>query len=134
MRTPEIWLCLSGGNALGAFHAGAYQVLHENQFEPDRIAGASIGAVTGGLIAGNRPEQRLARLRIVFGSWQRKRTWSSSRLLKPRDEPLKSYLRSQPSSLEDRACFGHRHPESGPCFLSVSRTKACSRAIRNVRR
>ncbi|AHF85403.1 hypothetical protein E0I74_33115 [Rhizobium laguerreae] len=66
MRTPEIWLCLSGGNALGAFHAGAYQVLHENQLEPDRIAGASIGAVTGGLIAGNRPEQRLARLRSFW--------------------------------------------------------------------
>ncbi|MBY3422398.1 hypothetical protein HFN65_33465 [Rhizobium laguerreae] len=66
MRTPEIWLCLSGGNALGAFHAGAYQVLHENQLEPDRIAGASIGAMTGGLIAGNRPEQRLARLRSFW--------------------------------------------------------------------
>src|SRR3954469_19495645 len=66
MRAPEMWLCLSGGNALGAFHAGAYQVLHENQLEPDRIAGASIGAVTGALIAGNRPEQRLPRLRSFW--------------------------------------------------------------------
>ena len=64
MQIPkEITLVLAGGNALGAYHAGAYEALHENGVEPAWIAGASIGAVTAAIILGNPPEQRLARLR-----------------------------------------------------------------------
>ena len=66
MVKQKIWLCLSGGNALGAYHAGFYQALHENNIMPDRIAGASIGAITGALIAGNRPDQRLEALRSFW--------------------------------------------------------------------
>ena len=62
MTEPKIWLCLSGGNALGAYHAGVYQALHEQGVRPHRIAGASIGAITGALIAGNPPDQRLEAL------------------------------------------------------------------------
>jgi NTE family protein len=58
----EIWLCLSGGNALGAYHAGAYSALHEAGIIPTRIAGTSVGAIVGALIAGNRPEDRQRRL------------------------------------------------------------------------
>ena len=64
----EFWLCLSGGNALGAYHAGAYEALEQVGLIPSRIAGASIGAVMGALIAGNRPEDRLPRLRQF---WQK---------------------------------------------------------------
>ncbi len=60
--SPEVWLCLSGGNALGAYHAGAYSALHAAGIRPKRVAGTSVGAVVGALIAGNRPEDRLARL------------------------------------------------------------------------
>jgi NTE family protein len=56
-------LVLQGGGALGAYQAGVYQALHETQFEPDWIAGISIGAINSALIAGNPPEQRVARLR-----------------------------------------------------------------------
>nr|WP_064710397.1 patatin-like phospholipase family protein [Rhizobium bangladeshense] len=63
MHTPDIWLCFSGGNALGAYHAGVYEVLYQNGVEVGRIAGASIGAVTGAVIAGNRPEKRVPQLR-----------------------------------------------------------------------
>ncbi len=63
MRDIKPWLCFSGGNALGAFHAGAYQSLHESGIKISRIGGASIGAVTGALIAGNLFEQRLPRLK-----------------------------------------------------------------------
>jgi len=55
-------LLLAGGNALGCYLAGAYQAVHEAGEEPDWIAGASIGAVTAALIAGNPPERRLERL------------------------------------------------------------------------
>jgi NTE family protein len=61
-NSPELWLCLSGGNALGAYHVGAYSVLHEARLYPTRIAGASVGAIVGALIAGNKIEDRLCRL------------------------------------------------------------------------
>ncbi|QAS82221.1 hypothetical protein CO657_30790 (plasmid) [Rhizobium acidisoli] len=60
--SSEVWLCLSGGNALGAYHAGAYRALHAAGIRPERVAGTSVGAVVGALIAGNKPEDRLARL------------------------------------------------------------------------
>jgi NTE family protein len=56
-------LALSGGNALGAYAAGAYEALHERGYLPAIVSGASIGAITGGLIAGNQPENRVERLR-----------------------------------------------------------------------
>ena len=60
---PRIALALAGGNALGAYGGGAYQALHERGYMPELISGASIGAVTGGIIAGNPPAQRLEKLR-----------------------------------------------------------------------
>ena len=62
-RRKQIVLALAGGNALGAYGAGAYEALHRRGYTPDLISGASIGAVTGGIIAGNAPAQRLERLR-----------------------------------------------------------------------
>lgn len=59
-------LVLGGGNALGAYHAGVYQALAEAQIEPDWIVGASIGAVTGAILVGNEPGQRLDRLRQLW--------------------------------------------------------------------
>jgi NTE family protein len=56
-------LVLQGGGALGAYQAGAYEALAEAGIEPEWIAGISIGAINGALIAGNRPENRLPRLR-----------------------------------------------------------------------
>jgi predicted acylesterase/phospholipase RssA len=56
-------LALAGGNALGSYLAGAYEALHDAGEEPDWIVGTSIGAITGGMIAGNPPERQVARLR-----------------------------------------------------------------------
>lgn len=58
----QIVLVLQGGGALGAYQAGVYQALHEAGIEPDWVIGTSIGAINGGLIAGNAPAERLARL------------------------------------------------------------------------
>ena len=58
----QVALVLGGGNALGAYLAGAYECLHERGVRPDRIVGASIGAVTGAILAGNPAERRLERL------------------------------------------------------------------------
>jgi NTE family protein len=61
-RTTTTALVLGGGNALGAYHAGAYEQLHRQDIRPDWIVGASVGAVTGAILVGNAPEQRLERL------------------------------------------------------------------------
>ncbi|HXA47767.1 MAG TPA: patatin-like phospholipase family protein [Burkholderiaceae bacterium] len=55
-------LVMQGGGAPGCYQAGVYQALHEAGIEPDWVIGTSIGAINGAIIAGNPPEQRLARL------------------------------------------------------------------------
>ena len=61
-KSGQVVLVLQGGGALGAYQVGVYQALHEAGVEPDWIIGTSIGAINAGLIAGNQPEDRLARL------------------------------------------------------------------------
>jgi NTE family protein len=56
-------LVLQGGGALGSYQAGAYQALCHFDFEPDWIAGISIGAINAAIIAGNEPSQRVSRLK-----------------------------------------------------------------------
>src|SRR3984885_5350145 len=56
-------LVLQGGGALGSYQAGAYQALCHEDFEPDWIAGISIGAINAAIIAGNPREKRVQRLK-----------------------------------------------------------------------
>ena len=65
-KSEEIVLVLQGGGALGAYQAGAFEALAEEGFSPGRIAGISIGAINGAIIAGNEPEARVARLRSFW--------------------------------------------------------------------
>jgi NTE family protein len=65
-RTParaQRVLVLQGGGALGSYQAGAYQALCHFDFEPEWIAGISIGAVNAAIIAGNPREKRVDRLK-----------------------------------------------------------------------
>jgi NTE family protein len=65
-RTPvraQHVLVLQGGGALGSYQAGAYQALCHHDFEPDWIAGISIGAINAAIIAGNPREKRVGRLK-----------------------------------------------------------------------
>src|SRR3954451_10538832 len=61
-RNQDVALVLAGGNAVGAYLAGAYEQLHEQGVRPNWIIGASVGAITGSLLAGNAPEDRIAKL------------------------------------------------------------------------
>jgi NTE family protein len=56
-------LVLQGGGALGSYQAGAYQALSRHEFEPEWVAGISIGAINAAIIAGNEPEKRVDRLK-----------------------------------------------------------------------
>lgn len=58
----EVALVLQGGGALGSFQAGVIERLSDLGIEIDWVAGISIGAINAALIAGNAPEDRVARL------------------------------------------------------------------------
>ncbi|WP_349616981.1 patatin-like phospholipase family protein [Azotobacter salinestris] len=61
--TDRITLILAGGNALGAYEAGAYETLHERGLYPGQFVAVSTGAINAALIAGNPPEKRVDSLR-----------------------------------------------------------------------
>lgn len=61
-------IVLQGGGALGAYQAGAFETLAAVEHVPDWVAGVSIGAINAALIAGNAPEDRVARLKTF---WER---------------------------------------------------------------
>ncbi len=62
----QVTLVLQGGGALGAYQAGVYEALHEAGIEPDWVVGTSIGAINAAIIAGNKPEDRLERLKAFW--------------------------------------------------------------------
>jgi NTE family protein len=62
----RIALLLQGGGALGAYQAGVYEALTEADLHPDWVAGISIGAINGALIAGNAPATRIDKLRAFW--------------------------------------------------------------------
>jgi NTE family protein len=55
-------LVLQGGGALGAYQAGAYEVLAAGGYHPDWLSGISIGAINAAIIAGNEPAKAIERL------------------------------------------------------------------------
>ena len=64
----QLGLVLQGGGALGAYQGGVYQALAEHGYLPDWIAGISIGAINGAIIAGTPEKDRIVRLRTF---WER---------------------------------------------------------------
>lgn len=68
-------LVLQGGGALGAYQGGVYEALAEANIHPDWIAGISIGAINGAIIAGNSPENRVDRLREFWSQATSSALW-----------------------------------------------------------
>lgn len=77
-KAGQTVLVLQGGGALGAYHGGVYEAMHEAGLEPEWVIGTSIGAINGAIIAGNKADQRIGRLREFW-----KRIESSSMLEAP---------------------------------------------------
>lgn len=106
---PRTILVLGGGNALGSYLAGAVEELGARDVRPDWIIGASAGAITAAIMAGNPPELRLERLREF---WAEATVHSS--LAPFQDEKLRQYYNGWHvawAALFGRpAIFGHRWP------------------------
>ena len=73
----QVVLVLQGGGALGAYQGGVYQALHDAGIEPDWLIGTSIGAINASLIAGNKVEDRLARLQEFWRRVERSSLWGA---------------------------------------------------------
>ncbi|HEX5326623.1 MAG TPA: patatin-like phospholipase family protein, partial [Acetobacteraceae bacterium] len=58
----QVVLVLQGGGALGSYQAGAFAALAAGGQSPDWVAGVSIGAINGAIIAGNAAVHRVDRL------------------------------------------------------------------------
>jgi NTE family protein len=52
-----------GGGALGAFQVGIYESLHKAGYNLDWVCGVSIGAINAAIVAGNKPENRISKLK-----------------------------------------------------------------------
>ncbi|AXK40397.1 patatin-like phospholipase family protein [Crenobacter cavernae] len=63
---PKVALVLQGGGALGAYHIGAYEAMEQAGFQPDWVAGISIGAINAAVIASNPPDKRLTQLERLW--------------------------------------------------------------------
>lgn len=109
-KDREVALVLAGGNALGAYHLGVAEALREAGVEPGMLVGCSIGAVTGAILAGNAPEDRLDRLRAfwrtaaqpdhpAFGARD-----EEARARRGTEQALSAFLFGRPG------LFGHRMP------------------------
>ncbi|WP_281302126.1 MULTISPECIES: patatin-like phospholipase family protein [unclassified Iodidimonas] len=61
-------LVLQGGGALGSYQAGVYEAMDGTDYQPDWVAGISIGAINAAIIAGNEPKDRVARLRDFWNT------------------------------------------------------------------
>lgn len=66
MKKVKLGLALSGGGAGGAFEVGAIKVLARMGFEPRAVAGASIGALNGAVVAAFRMKKAAARLEKIW--------------------------------------------------------------------
>lgn len=64
----KVALVLQGGGALGSYQSGVYEALAGSDYQPDWVAGISIGAINAALIAGNAPEQRVGKMREFWQS------------------------------------------------------------------
>jgi len=70
MHPARSALILQGGGALGAYELGAARALYnDNHFNPDVIAGVSIGAITAVLLA--RPARGLKPLEALEAFWEK---------------------------------------------------------------
>ncbi len=58
----HIAMACQGGGSLGAYHIGSLEAMQDAGYEPNVVAGISIGAFTAAIIAGSEPGQRVEKL------------------------------------------------------------------------
>lgn len=76
-------LLLQGGGALGAYQAGVYEALASANILPDWVGGISMGAINGAIIVGNKPADRVKKLRTFWETLTNNPLWNQYSALNP---------------------------------------------------
>ncbi|NLY89595.1 MAG: hypothetical protein GX085_08265 [Firmicutes bacterium] len=84
MKKMKLGLALSGGGACGAYEVGAIKVLAKMGFEPRAVAGSSIGALNGAVVAAFRMKKAAAHLEKIWMDL------CPEKVLQPRPLPVKT--------------------------------------------
>ncbi len=82
-RRPITALVLAGGGTRGAVQIGMLQVLTEHGFVPDRIYGASVGAINGVAFAGDPTRRGVERMTEIWTGLTRDTVYPQGRLHGP---------------------------------------------------
>src|SRR6266851_1962425 len=90
---PRVGLALSGGAARGIAHVGVLRALEENAIPIDAIAGASAGALVGGLYASGLTISQIEELARKF-RWRHTARFSFSRLGLQSNARMEDFLRA----------------------------------------
>ncbi|HUJ97743.1 MAG TPA: patatin-like phospholipase family protein [Stellaceae bacterium] len=123
-RYDRVALVLQGGGALGAYQAGVYHALSEAGCEPTWLAGVSIGAINASIIAGNKPEDRLNRLRQFWELVSGRKIWAYTpdgdmfRMLRNHASAFMTTMLGQPGFFEPRLLGPWFQPAGAPAALS----------------
>src|SRR5216683_234459 len=135
MAHDHIVLVLQGGGALGAYQAGVYEGMTEQGVAPDWVAGVSIGAINGALIAGNPVEKRLERLREFWNRVSSGLPWNPLAQLAPlraglnRFNALAAAMFGVPGFFSPRVLPALFAPDATPQALSVYDTSPLRRTL-----
>jgi len=93
LNRPSVGLALSGGAARGIAHVGVLRALEENAIPIDAIAGASAGALMGGLYASGLTISQIEELARQF-RWRHTARFSFSRLGLQSNARMETFLRA----------------------------------------
>jgi len=93
INRPRVGLALSGGAARGMAHIGVLRALEENAIPIDAIAGASAGALVGGLYAAGLSIAQLEAMARKF-RWRHMGRIGFSRLGLQSSAPMETFLRA----------------------------------------
>lgn len=91
---PRVGLALSGGAARGIAHVGVLRAMVENQIPIDAIAGASAGALVGGVYAAGLAIDGLEEMARIF-RWRHTQRPSFSRMGLQSNARMEKFLREK---------------------------------------
>jgi len=134
----RVALVLQGGGALGAYQAGVYHALSEAGCEPNWLSGVSIGAINASIIAGNRPEDRLTRLRQFWDIISGRKIWAYTpegdffRVLRNHTSAWVTMTCGQPGFFEPRLMTPWLSPTGSDGATSYYDTQQLARTLERV--
>ena len=64
----QVSYIFQGGGALGSYQVGVFTGLYEAGYKPNWLVGTSIGAINAAIIAGNKPQNAIDKLKTFWNT------------------------------------------------------------------